>query len=292
MILAIGEILFDEFPAGRRLGGAPYNFACHIKRLGLEVTLASRVGNDPPGREILARTTKVGLDPGSVQIDPHHPTGKVKVSLDRQGRARFTILPQMAYDHIALDDRLESLMAAGPSLVYFGTLAQRTASAHRRLQDLLSRRPARTRGFCDINLRPGQFTCAVVQACLAQSDILKVSDEELSVLAVMFALPGPQDRQIAALMQRFGIETIAVTCGSRGAALYQGLQRHWAPSRLPGPLGDTVGAGDAFSAVLATGLRLGWTAPRILERAVRLAGRVCTVGGAVPDDPVMYENIV
>ncbi len=292
MIITIGETLFDEFPERHRPGGAPFNFACHIKRFGLDTTLISRVGDDGAGREILTRMAGIGLDTGSVQIDPVHPTGRVRVTLDASGQAHFEILPDMAYDHIAMDDPVQRLMEADVHLIYYGTLAQRTAAARRRIQDLLQCRPARTASFCDINLRPGQYTPAVVQSCLEQADILKLSDEELAVAAAIFDLAGPLQGQVETLMARFRIETVAVTCGQQGAAIYRGGQCHRCRSRIPGRLQDTVGAGDAFSAVLAAGIRLGWPTARILDRAILFAGRICTVNGAVPDELSLYRGIV
>ena len=292
MLVAIGEVLFDEFADRRRLGGAPFNVACHIRRFGLPVALVSRVGQDDDGRQIRSRLAEIGLDPRTLQQDPDHPTGRVKVILNAEGQPDFDIVSDVAYDHIRIDGAVKDLMAANPELIYFGTLAQRTPGGHRRLKMILDRRPAGARCLYDMNLRAGHFTPAVVEASLRRCDILKLSAEELASAQEMFHLSGDVDEQCARLMDRFGLTAIALTCGARGAALYADGRCHRAAAEIQGRLRDTVGAGDAFSAVLAAGLLSGWSPSKTLSRAVAFAGRICTVAGAIPPDPVHYREIV
>ena len=292
MLVAIGEVLFDEFVDHRRLGGAPFNVACHLRRFGLPVALVSRVGQDDDGRQIRSRLAEIGLDPRTLQQDPDRPTGRVKVILDAEGQPDFDIVSNVAYDHIRLDGAVKDLMDAGPGLIYFGTLAQRTPDGHRRLKMILDRRPADARCLYDMNLRPGHFSTAVVEASLRRCDILKLSVDELASAQDMFHLSGDVAEQCDRLMDRFGLMAVALTCGARGAALYADGRCHWAAAKIQGRLRDTVGAGDAFSAVLAAGLLAGWPPSQILSRAVTFAGRICTVSGAIPPDLVHYREII
>lgn len=290
-IIAIGEVLFDEFPDQRRIGGAPFNVACHLRHFGLPAAFVSRVGADPAGHEIRRRIADAGLDPQDVQEDPTHPTGRVRVTLDAAGRPTFEIVPDVAYDYIAPDARTAALMAAGPDLVCFGTLAQRTADGRRRLQAVLDRCPATTCRLYDMNLRPGGYDPDTVAGCLHRCDLLKLSDEELTVTAGMFALGETPQRQVRNLARRFGIDTVAVTCGADGASLYTADARYQEAAAPPGEMRDTVGAGDAFTAVLAAGRFWGWPPRDTLAAAVRLAAGICTIDGAVPEDPAFYRNI-
>lgn len=290
-ILAIGEVLFDEFPDRRRLGGAPFNVACHLRRFGLPAVFVSRVGNDEAGREIRRRVAAAGLDPADVQQDATHPTGRVRVTLDDAGHPTFDIVPAVAYDHIDLDARTAAHVDAGPALVCFGTLAQRTAAGGRRLRAILDRCPAGTRRLYDMNLRPDGYDRPTVEACLHRCDILKISDTELEAAADMFALTGSVEDRVLRLAERFGIDGVALTLGAGGAEWFAGGARHRAAAQPPGRVRDTVGAGDAFTAVLAAGEYLGWPPQETLATAVSFAARICTVDGAIPEDPAFYRDV-
>ena len=133
MILALGEILFDIFPDYRRLGGAPFNFAFHLKQLGFPVRFVSRVGEDRNGKEIRAAVKAHGFNPADLQVDSRHATGTVAVSLNDTGVPTFDILPNVAYDHIDFTPAVGSLLE-DCALIYFGTLIQRTDRGFQILQ--------------------------------------------------------------------------------------------------------------------------------------------------------------
>jgi fructokinase len=139
MILALGEILFDVFPDYRRLGGAPFNFAFHLKQLGFPVRFVSRVGKDRNGKEIRAAVKAHGFSPADLQIDSRYATGTVAVSLNDTGVPTFDILPNVAYDYIDFTPAVGSLLE-DCTLIYFGTLIQRTERGFKNLQNILSAR--------------------------------------------------------------------------------------------------------------------------------------------------------
>jgi fructokinase len=290
MILSIGEILFDEFPDYRRLGGAPFNFAYHLKQLGLPVRFVSRVGNDADGREIADTLERLGFDTGDLQIDPIHTTGKVQVRLDEQGIPDFDILKDAAYDYLDCTPALEKL-AGQARLIYFGTLVQRTPHGRGTLTDAMSRKSSGAAGFYDVNLRPNCYTRDTVLGGLRFADLLKVNEEELSLLKEMHASTGDTREAVAVLMHRYPIRWIALTLGRQGAVLFTGQERCQA---IPPPVirvADTVGAGDAFAAVLAAGYLRRMPPQAIVEAAVELAARLCTVAGAVPPGNRIYRDI-
>ena len=135
-VLAFGEILWDVFPTGRQLGGAPLNFASRLGPLGDRAVFVSRVGRDEEGEEALARMNELGIDPSLIQIDEQHPTGTVKVTVDDRGNPAFHILPGVAYDFI--EPRTDMIdRARGADLIYFGTLVQRSAASRATLSTLL-----------------------------------------------------------------------------------------------------------------------------------------------------------
>ncbi len=289
MILSIGEILFDIFPDYRRIGGAPFNFAYHMGALGFPTRFISRVGEDENGREILRFLREQNFNTDLIQTDPDHITGEVQVSLNGKGSPTFDIVRDVAYDHITLDHRVEEALAEA-ELIYYGTLVQRTDHGHRQVDGMLRRRGGKSRCLCDVNLRPDCYNQTVVRASMEHCDILKLSNEELPLVREMLGLPGAEAAFIEAAMKRYGLLRVALTSGAEGSRLYS--PRGYVDARpSPGPaVVDTVGAGDGFTALLAAGCLKGWAPERILETATRFAGRICTIQGAIPEDPSFYDD--
>lgn len=291
MVLVIGEILFDVFPDYRRIGGAPFNFAFHLHHLGEPVRFVSRIGMDAPGREVLAFVEGCGLNTEDLQLDPEHPTGQVQVSLDKAAVPTFDILPDMAYDHIQIDDRLQNLLATPLRLIYFGTLAQRTPQGFRTLQALLSRRHPETRTFCDINLRPDSYNDQVIRASLRQADVLKLSSEELQMLRGIVGGPAEERALVDRLRSEFDIAVVVLTHGAAGSAWHSREGScHLAPPPLAA-VADTVGAGDAHAAMTAVGYLRQWPPAKTLAAANRLAAAVCTIQGALPESDAFYAEM-
>lgn len=291
MILALGEILFDVFPDYRRLGGAPFNFAFHLKQLGFRVCFVSRVGEDRNGKEIRAAVKAHGFNPADLQVDPCHATGTVAVSLNDTGVPTFDILPNVAYDHIDFTPAVGSLLE-DCALIYFGTLIQRTDRGFNNLQNILSARKSHTKCLYDINLRPGGYTSQVVRESLSHADLLKLNEEELEVLESMHGKKCDEDRFVAFLREHYAIDVVALTRGHSGSTLFTADGRFDAATPLVEKVVDTVGAGDAFASVLAAGYLRGLPAPKTLTAATRLAAHLCTVAGAIPDDSDLYTNVV
>jgi fructokinase len=289
LILAIGEILFDMFPQGRRLGGAAFNFAYHIHRLDGPVRFVSRIGNDPEGQAIEKFLTAQHFPRDDLQRDPVHPTGRVRVTLDDQGSPRFEILTGAAYDFITTTPSLLRFVAQDCRLIYFGSLIQRTAQGARTVRAILRQRGLRTKCLFDVNLRPECYTDEILTTSLRETDLLKLSQEELDVVAARQSLEGPTADRVAGLMERFDIEMVALTRGARGSSLFTGGARHDIEPRSGIAMKDTVGAGDAFAAMLAIGYGHGWPAERTLSLADRFATAVCGIEGAVPSEARFYE---
>ena len=290
MILSIGEILFDVFPKYRRIGGAPFNFAHHLKGLGFPVRFVSRVGKDENGWKILSLLEKAGFRSEDVQIDPTHPTGTVAVDLDDQGIPQFTIRQEVAYDHLTFDESIGEILDERPSLIYYGSLIQRTDSGFSTLHQILSRRHRQSRCLYDMNLRPGCEKPRLIERSLTEADILKLNDEELKTAAEMFGFSADGPDAAAAMMPRFGLSMVALTRGAEGSELYVGRDRFGTAAPKPSSVADTVGAGDAYTAMLAAGILEGWEPERILSTAARFASRICSIEGAIPEDMEFYRD--
>jgi fructokinase len=286
MITAIGEVLIDEFPSYSRIGGAPFNFCVNVHRLGEKAHLITRIGDDAAGRRIMKMIDEIGIDAAGVQTDRSAQTGRVQITMEENGDHRFRILPGAAFDGIQ----------PAPScpisrMVYFGSLAQRTDSGFKAIQNFITSQPPDVLRFLDINLRPGCFTQRVIERSLTHADVLKLNDGELQTIKAMLSPRLPTGDVETWLMRRFDISLIALTLGARGAELItpQG-RRYRAVASDVDRIVDTVGAGDAFSAVLAVGLIRKRPLDRILEAANRFAAAVCSTEGALPDDRRFYDQ--
>ena len=290
MVLVVGEILFDIFPQGRRLGGAAFNFAYHLHRLNGPLRFLSRIGSDSEGRAIEVFLSGQGFPQKDLQRDAVHPTGRVDVALDAQGSPRFDIIRGVAYDFITSTPSIEHFAAGDCRLVYFGSLIQRTTQGAQTIQRILQHRSPQAKCLFDVNLRPNCYSKEILTSSLHQTDLLKLNQEELDVLVGMHGIQGATDDRVAALMRRFDIEIVALTRAEKGSCLFFRDARHDFVPQDNISIKDTVGAGDAFAAMLAIGYLHGWPADRILTSATRLATAVCGLEGAIPTDPAFYND--
>ncbi|MFZ5571013.1 MAG: PfkB family carbohydrate kinase [Thermodesulfobacteriota bacterium] len=291
MIITIGEVVTDHFPKYRRIGGAPLNFACHLQKFRENVVLITRLGNDADGDEIRSLIRDHGLPSAFIQRDRHHSTGRVHVTLDAQGGPNFDIVIGTAYDHIELDPSVFSRLAGEQTLIYYGSLIQRSTNGFTQLRRFLESRPKSAKCFCDINLRPPHFRHEVIEQCLHYADILKLNEEELMTIAAMLTVSGTAPDMVAALMDRYRLEMVAVTLGAGGSFVVHANQRYDAPRPKTEDLVDTVGAGDAFAAVLALGYLRQLPLNLVLKVATGFAAEVCRRPGAIPADDAPYERV-
>jgi len=293
MVLVIGEILFDIFPEYRRLGGAPFNFAYHLKNLGIDTRFISRIGKDKPGREIIDFIGKHGFNADDIQIDADHETGTVQVKLNPDGIPEFNIRPDAAYDYIKFNKSIKALLDYHPPvLIYFGTLMQRTENGFQIIQQMLSQKKAATRTLYDINLRPGCYNEKIITASLKQTDILKLNHEELSFLGRMLGEETGDRALIDRLFNDYGITSIVLTAGESGSEWYSETEHRCIKPTEKIDIVDTVGAGDAYAAIVALGHLQKWPVAKTLSLASYFAAHICSLEGAIPSDNDVYNRIL
>jgi fructokinase len=282
IVVGLGELLWDLFPEGKQLGGAPANFAYMTNLLGDTGVVASRVGEDALGREAIHRLDHLGLQTAWVQRDAAHPTGTVKVEVDPRGQPSFEIKQGVAWDHFAWTAEWKGL-ALKADAVCFGTLAQRCATSRDTIRAFLAAvRPTATRVF-DVNLRQQFYSAQTVAESAKLADIIKVNHEELPVVAKMLELPFIYDDLRAAqwLREKFGTKLVCMTRGMHGSLLvgegevsdHLGYRVHVA---------DTVGAGDAYTAALVHHYLRGASVATMNEAANRMGSWVASQTGATP----------
>ncbi len=287
-LIGIGEILWDLLPTGRKLGGAPANFAYHVKVLGANAAVISAVGEDEAGRDILQALNRLGVNSTFIVRDHRHPTGVVTVDIDPQGVPAYCIRENAAWDFISFHPEMMTL-AQRADAVCFGSLCQRSGESRSTILKVLGATRKQCRRIFDINLRQAYYSPSVIEQSLQLSNVLKLNDEELNVLAEMFGLGGSTAIRISQLFRMYPLELIALTRGRHGAVLYT-------PSAIsecggfPVSVVDTVGAGDAFTAALALGILSGASLDTINHRACRLAAFVCSQPGATPEIPAWLAS--
>ncbi len=279
-VLVLGEALVDEFRDGAVPGGAPFNVARSLSWLGAPVRFISRIGaDDAAGRLLLDSARRYGLDTAGLQRDASHATGRVSVHEQADGGHSFEIHADAAWDHIEAPGGVRE-----GGIVYFGTLAQRSATSRASLRAAVKQ--ARGLAFLDLNLRPGLELRELAAESLMLADWVKVNEDELAVLLDWFAPEG-----IAALMGRFALRRLVLTRGAAGYALLGPTGDTLAAGEgatLP-RLVDTVGAGDAFTAMLLAGLALRRPLAVTLGLANRYAGAICGLRGPLPADPAALQ---
>jgi len=283
IVVGLGEILWDLLPDGKQLGGAPANFAWHAQCLGAVGAVVSAVGDDELGREILTRLGAMHLDRSHVAVDAGHPTGTVTVTLDAGGKPHYTINEQVAWDYIPATDAVLAL-AGRADAVCFGSLAQRASASRRTIRAFLAAvRPGCIRLF-DINLRKPFIDRRAIVESLGLTDVLKLSDDEMPVLADLLKLPGSETEFLAAMIDRFGMDMVILTKGRHGSRL-RTPKADCSRAGIETVVADTVGAGDSFNAAVVMGLLAGHDIERINDYANRLAAFVCSQKGATPRPP-------
>lgn len=291
IVVGIGEILWDFLPGGKKLGGAPANFVFYAQILGAEAFIVSRVGKDELGKEIIHEIHSRGLRSSHITVDDFYLTGTVTVSLDEKGTPKFIILENVAWDYIEMTPEIRKLGAMADA-VCFGSLAQRSNVSRKTIRDFLKITKENCLRVFDVNLRQPFFNKEILTYLLCATDILKLNEEELLILAEMLSLKGGERDILQRLIDLFSLNLIALTKGEKGSRLFSRERDSFHPGFRVDAV-DTVGAGDAFTAALVMGLLQGKPLDRINEFANRLASFVCSQRGAwVELTPYLSEKWV
>ena len=276
-IVAFGEILWDVIDGVPHLGGAPFNFAAHAARCGLKSAIVSAVGDDELGRRALEAASGFGVDTSGVSVHPNLPTGTVNVTL-ADGIPSYEIVRPVAWDEIkfqGIGHKERKERKEYPRAFYFGTLAQRSSVSSATLERMLGAYGSAL-VFFDVNLRQDFWRVEVVEKGLAHTDILKVNDEEMRRL-------GFAPERLFARFPR--LKTVVETRGAAGCRVTSRRGELFdSPAIADGPVVDTIGAGDSFSAAFLAAVLRGESLAAAAEAGNRLAGKVSARAGAIPDD--------
>jgi fructokinase len=285
-ITSIGEILFDVYNGYRTIGGAPFNFIYHIIKLTGKGNFISRIGNDVYGNEILNFFNSINIPAQYLQRDNEHPTGRAFANLDENKIPDWVIEKNCAYDFIEMNKDNEEVIRDTECL-YFGTLAQRSPVSRNTIRSLFNQS---IKYFCDLNIRQQFFTKEIIELALNTSDVLKLNEDELILLNKLFLnIKYELISSAVQLKNSYNIELLCVTCGEKGSYLFQGEGIDYYIPLVDKPL-DTVGAGDAYAAILCLGFINDWDLKIINKTANDFAGRIVMISGALPENDKLYNE--
>ena len=285
IVVGMGEALWDVLPDGKKIGGAPANFAFHAGQAGMDSRVVSAVGNDALGEEALATLEGKGLNIEAVaRVD--FPTGVVNVSLGEQGIPQYDICEGVAWDNIPFTPALANL-ARQAQTVCWGSLAQRNEVSRKTIFSFLDAMPSdeeRLKVF-DINLRQQFYTLEIIEASCRRANVLKINDEELVLVSELLRLgAGSPEVLCRSLMERYGLRILVLTCGANGSYVFTPVETSYRVTPKV-QVADTVGAGDSFTATLVGELLRNTPVGVAHEHAVEVAAYVCTQQGAMAEWP-------
>lgn len=287
IVVGMGEALWDVLPEGKKIGGAPANFAYHVSQFGLPSCVVSAIGDDALGKEIIENFTSKGLDQLIAEVP--YPTGTVQVEIDQTGIPLYDIKENVAWDNIPYTEHLDAL-AKRTKAVCFGSLAQRNVVSRETINHFLDTMPKDDDSLIvfDVNLRQGFYNKEILCKSMQNCNILKINDEELITVSRMFGYPGIdlQDK-CWILLGKYNLKMLILTCGINGSYVFTPGNVSFQPTQKV-EVADTVGAGDSFTAAFIASILKRKSVTEAHTIAVKTSAYVCTQKGAMPILPPEY----
>lgn len=284
-ITSIGEILYDIYPDQKRLGGAPFNFIYHIWKILGKANFISSVGNDENGKEMLSYLDSIGFDTKLFTIDNNYPTGSVYVEIDENKIPKYKITYNCSFDHMILNSSGKDALEHDTDIISFGTFTMREEISRNTVLSVFNK-PGK-KYFSDLNLRHNLYSKDLVEKILLTCNVIKINQEELEKLRNLFSLSGSDNAAVYQLMNNFNLDLIAVTFGEEGAKLYDKDKCSYYKPPVENII-DTLGAGDAFSAIFCLGYLYNIELDELNKLANEFAFKICQVSGALPKDDMIY----
>lgn len=289
IVVGMGEALWDVLPEGKKIGGAPANFAYHVSQFGIPSCVVSAIGNDTLGREIIENFVSKGLY-HKLAVVPY-ATGTVQVELDEDGIPQYDIKQNVAWDNIPFTPELREL-AARTKAFCFGSLAQRNVVSRETIDKYLDAIPKENDPLIvfDVNLRQNFYSKEILENSMRRCNILKINDEELVIVSRLFGLPGIDMKEMCqTLLERYNLAILILTCGVNGSYVFTREVDSFQPTPKV-EVADTVGAGDSFTAAFIASILKGKSVEEAHKTAVETSAFVCTRNGAMPELPAALTD--
>lgn len=272
-----GEILWDNLPSGRLAGGAPMNVAYHLRKLGVDASLISRVGDDEAGRELINFIVSIKIPSENIQVDAEQSTSEVIGELKENNEMVYTITYPTAWDYIAWQSDFKAKIADADVFI-FGSLSARNEVSRTTLLQLLEH--ARFKVF-DVNLRAPYYNRDTIATFLSKADFVKLNENEIVILGNWFTEHRDEQNVVTALMEKFQLSAILITKGADGGTYYDADQQiNYQAEKVA--VVDTVGSGDSFLAAFLSKKLAGEKIADCLNFAAKVAGFVTSQKGACP----------
>lgn len=287
-IVGLGEALWDMLPDGKKLGGAPANFAYHAGQFGLNTLAVSALGEDKLADETIEAIEKRNLKYLMPRVP--YPTGTVQVILDEAGIPTYDIKENVAWDNIPFTEEIQQV-AKNCCAVCFGSLAQRNVVSRSTIQQFIASTPKDCVKIFDINLRQEFYSKEVIEESFRLCNVLKINDEELVIVSRMFELKGlDQAEKCKELVAKYDLDILVLTCGTNGSYVFTPTEMSFQETPKV-EVADTVGAGDSFTGSFCAAILKGINIKDAHKRAVQVSAFVCTQNGAMPTLPAELKEL-
>ncbi len=286
-VVGLGEALWDVLPEGKKLGGAPSNFAYHAAQMGVKAIAVSALGDDKLGEETIAQLKEKQLNYLMPRVP--YPTGTVQVELDNDGVPTYDIKENVAWDNIPFNDDIKAV-AQQTLAVCWGSLAQRNVVSRETIYKFLDSTPTPCLKIFDINLRQNFYTKEIIRESMKRCNVLKINDEELVLIGRMFGYAGlDMENKCWLILGKYNLDMLVLTCGVNGSYVFTpGAMSYQETPRVE--VADTVGAGDSFTAAFCAAILQGKSIAEAHKLAVDVSAYVCTQNGAMPEIPASLKE--
>ncbi len=286
-VVGLGEALWDVLPEGKKLGGAPSNFAYHAAQMGVKAIAVSALGDDKLGEETVAQLKEKQLNYLMPRVP--YPTGTVLVELDNEGIPTYDIKENVAWDNIPFNDDIRTV-AQQTLAVCWGSLAQRNVVSRETIYKFLDATPTPCLKIFDINLRQNFYTKEIIRESMKRCNVLKINDEELVLIGRMFGYAGlDMENKCWLILGKYNLDMLVLTCGVNGSYVFTpGSMSYQETPRVD--VADTVGAGDSFTAAFCAAILQGKSIAEAHKLAVDVSAYVCTQNGAMPEIPASLKD--
>lgn len=277
--VCFGEVLWDIFPTGTRAGGAPFNVAYNLDKMGLEVKMISKIGNDDLGNQLLGQIKNWDISTEHIQTDVEKSTGTVLATFDENGEAHYDIINDVAWDHIEITPEHKELIKNSEAFV-FGSLIARNEKSKNTLLELIEL--SKFRVF-DVNFRPPFIDFDLIKTLLHKAHLVKMNKAELrTIIEFLGEDYVDEDTSVKHIQKYFDLNEVVLTKGSKGARYFVG-DKNYTFSAVEIEVKDTVGSGDSFLAGFLSKRIQGKSPEEIMKQAVSLGAFITSKSGACPD---------
>lgn len=307
-IMTLGELLIDLTQGGTDEngngkftaypGGAPANVAVAASRLGASAGFIGKVGNDAFGRSLAETLKKDNVDIKGLYFDDEQPTTMAIVSVDESGERDFSFYRNPGADtQLTSEEAIAALSANMPKILHIGSLSMTNSPSKEACEEAV--KYAKENGAIisyDPNYRAALWdtedhAVEMMKSLLPYADILKVSDEEMSMLTMVGDF-----EEGSRILAEYGAGIVLVTLGADGVFVRMGSKTATVPG-FKVDVADTNGAGDTFLGAMLMQIATGMTGSEdvwtqllgMVRYANKAASITCSRHGAIPAMPTADE---